>query len=81
MQDAKTLLQNIRAIDLAILDSGLYLNAYHSDEAFSYFQALCDERASLAEIYIKNFAPLVKCDACHESKWIDTPWPWELEAN
>ena len=66
MQDCKTLLQKIRAIDLAILDTGLYLNAYTSDEAFSYFLSLVEERAALAEAYTESCAPLIKTDSLNE---------------
>ena len=80
-QDAKLLLQKIRALDLAILDCGLYLNAYPSDEAYSYHQALVKERVELARQYQKSVAPLVKTELNAKNAWTDTPWPWELEAN
>lgn len=80
-QDCKNLLQRIRGIDLAILDAGLYLNAYESKEANDYFLTLTEERARLAEEYAKTCAPLRKDAANGSRQWINTPWPWELEAN
>ena len=80
-EDCRTLLQKLRAIDLAIVDSGLYLNAYACPEAAAYFDKLCKERSALADTYAKCCAPLTKCTATDGKSWTDTPWPWELEAN
>lgn len=80
-QDAKALLQRIRAIDLAILETGLYLNAYQNETAFTYLQSLTKERAMLADAYAKTVAPLTKNQATTVTAWTNTPWPWEMEAN
>lgn len=81
MQDCKALLGELRAIDLAILDTGLFLNAYCSEEALTYFKSLTDERARLAQNYVASYGPLIKTDVCDKTSWTNTPWPWELEAN
>ncbi len=81
MQDNHSLLQNIRALDLAILDTVLYLHAYDCDEALSYLTELLEERRELKETYVKNCAPLTKRDISEKNLWTHTPWPWELEAD
>ncbi len=78
MNDRKALLQSIRALDLAILDTGLYLDAYENQEAATYVNTLLEERRNLAALYTKE-APLVKTD--NERAWVTTPWPWEWEAD
>ena len=75
------LLLKLQEIDLALVDSGLYLDAYRDAEAWAYFNKLCKERAELAEAYQKNAVPLTKCGQRHENAWTNTPWPWEWEAN
>ena len=81
MQDKNTLLQALRAIDLALLDTVLYLHAYDCDEALQYLNALREERRELMEEYVRSCAPLTKRDDTDKNLWTHTPWPWELEAN
>ncbi|MBR2986690.1 MAG: spore coat protein CotJB [Clostridia bacterium] len=77
----QALLQKIRAIDLQIIDSGLYLNANPCPEAEAFYETLIRERAALAEQYEQNTAPLTKSAAIPVSRWTETPWPWEREAD
>lgn len=81
MQDQKSLLQAIRALDLAILDTALYLHAYDCDEAFDYLTELKEERREFKKAYVEAYAPLTKRDDYQKNQWTATPWPWELEAN
>ncbi|MBQ7364307.1 MAG: spore coat protein CotJB [Clostridia bacterium] len=80
-EDMKSLLNKIRALDLALIDTGLYLNAYPDKEAAAYFKTVCEEREALADHYQKACAPLTKCHACPIEQWTQTPWPWEWEAD
>ena len=81
MSDQKSLLQAIRALDLAILDTVLYLHAYDCDEAFDYLVELREERRELQKSYVESCAPLTKRDDYDKNQWTHSPWPWELEAN
>lgn len=81
MSDNYALLQKLRAIDLAILDTVLYLHAYDCDEASSYLAELRDERRELKKAYVEACSPLTKHDDCGKNLWTHAPWPWEMEAN
>ncbi len=83
MNDKKTLLNELRALDFALLETGLYLNAYDSDEATDYFLTLSKKRKALAAEYEASYGPLRMANAAEDGKWAWTkgPWPWESEAN
>lgn len=82
MPDYRPLMQKLRALDLAILDTVLYLHAYDCDEALAYLAELQEERRELAKAYAETCAPLTKRDAIGDkNRWTHTPWPWELEAD
>ena len=83
MNDKKKLLNDIRALDFALLETGLYLNAYDCEEAKAYFKATSEARDRLACEYERKYGPLRMENGVNESGWAWTkcPWPWESEAN
>lgn len=78
-------LQNkLRAIDFALVEVALYLDAYPDNcEALAYYHKLMKEREALAEEMSKTYGPLNHRDNRSQSswQWVQTPWPWEHEAN
>ena len=83
MKDKKSLLNELRALDFALLETGLYLNAYDCDEAKAYFCSLKEAREQLAAEYESNHGPLVMANGIQNGNWcwVKGPWPWESEAN
>ena len=83
MNDKKTLLNEIRALDFALLETGLYLNAYDCEEAKEYFKAIKEKRERLAHEYETNYGPFVMTNGLMNGNWCwaKGPWPWESEAN
>lgn len=83
MKDKKTLLNDIRALDFAMLETGLYLNGYDCDEALSYFKTTAEAREKAVCEYEQQYGPLVMKSGADHGKWTWTkgPWPWECEAN
>lgn len=81
--DAKTLLNKIRALDFVAIESVLYLDAYKDADALAYHQKAVAERDELVDKYEENFGPLTSSGVNCENgwTWVETPWPWELEAN
>ena len=79
----KNLLDVLRAIDFALYETVLYLDAYPtSKEALSHYNTLLEDRKAVNEEYRKKFGPLtVYENGGGEWKWIDGPWPWEPDAN
>ena len=77
-------LSHLRAIDFAIQETVLYLDAYpESSEALAYYHALCAEREKALSAYEKQCGPLsFYGNASHTSwDWVRGPWPWEPDAN
>ncbi len=83
MNDKKSLLNEIRALDFALLETGLYLNAYDCEEARDYFKTLNEKREKLAHEYETTYGPLCMKSAVQNGQWqwYKGPWPWESEAN
>ena len=80
----KAQLDTLRALDFAIVETGLYLDAYpQSHEALEYYHALVAQREKIAAAYEKSCGPLTVY--ANRSKtswdWVVGPWPWEADAN
>lgn len=76
-------LQKLRALDLALVDTGLYLNAYPCPKALAYFRETAKEREAFAKTFEASFGPLRMENGADETCWSWTkyPLPWESEAN
>ena len=77
-------LNQIRAIDFAIQETVLYLNAYPGcRQALEFYHHLIAQRKQLMEHYEKEHGPLTMYgNTSHSSwDWIEGPWPWEPDAN
>ena len=83
MKDKKSLLNDIRALDFALLETGLYLNAYDCPEAVAYFNATKEAKERAVHAYESEYGPLLMKNAAESGSWQWTkgPWPWESEAN
>ncbi len=78
------LLEQIRAVDFAIVETGLYLDAYpNCQEALDYYHELIDKKNVLVGSYEHHCGPLTVCGNYNKDSWDWTrgPWPWELSAN
>ncbi|MBQ7173053.1 MAG: spore coat protein CotJB [Clostridia bacterium] len=75
-------LQNLQAIDFALQDTVLYLDAYPEEkEALDYYHALLERRAELLE-QLSPDHPLTVYDNIGDTwNWGKNPWPWEVESN
>jgi spore coat protein JB len=74
----------LRALDFAIQETVLYLDAYpHCQAALEYYHKLMEQRAQAVEAYEKHCAPLTMYgNQSHTSwDWVKGPWPWEFDAN
>ncbi len=77
-------LQRLRALDFAIQDTVLYLDAYPDCKAaLDYYHQLVAQRKESLAAYEKTYGPLTMYGNQSRSQWdwVDTPWPWEPEAN
>lgn len=74
----------LRALDFAIQETVLYLDAYpNCKSALEYYHKLIEQRTQAVEAYEKHCAPLTMYgNHSHTSwDWVKGPWPWEFDAN
>jgi len=83
MSEKQKLLKTIRSLGFTLIDTGLYLNAYDSDEALEYFSRVNDMFENAVKEYEKKYGPLTQNAAAAFDTWVwtETAWPWEMEAN
>ena len=77
-------LHRLMAIDLAIVETGLYLDSYPENKAaLNYYKKLADERQKLVAELSRAGRPITSLDAGTNDSWdwVNSPWPWEAEAN
>lgn len=80
----KELKNRLRMVKFAIIETGLYLDAYpHCQKALQYYHKLIKEKEILAELVNKKCGPMTIFDNSSEDHWawVKGPWPWEPEAN
>lgn len=79
------LMARLQAVDFAIVETVLYLDAYPtSRKALDYYARLVAERSSLAEaLHTQCGKPTTAWDNKNPNgwDWIKSPWPWQIEAN
>ena len=83
-KNCKALMDQLRAVDFAIVETVLYLNAYpESREALNYYHRLMAERESLAKSINEKCGPLTMWQNTNRNEWnwTSAPWPWEIDAN
>lgn len=83
MEKQNTLLQ-LQNYHFAAYDMLLYLDTHPNDKkAFALFKELVEKFKKLKAEYEKNYGPLSAFAAANSNSfdWIDSPWPWEKEAN
>ena len=77
-------LQRLRALDFAIQETVLYLDAYpESRPALAYYHKLIHEREELKAALEKQCGPLTMYGNTNHGAWdwVEGPWPWEPDAN
>ncbi len=78
------LLKCIQSYKFAAYDMLLYLDTHPDDKkAFEMFKQLVNKTKALIEEYEKEYGPLSARSAADFStfRWLESPWPWEKEAN
>lgn len=83
MNDRRKLMRQIQVISFAVYEAALYLDGHPKDKrAMEYYNKYNAKLAELTERYEKSFGPLTIHGNCaHEWKWVDAPWPWELDCD
>ena len=74
----------LRALDFAIQETVLYLDAYpENPQALEYYHQLLEQRNQTMAAYEKKCGPLNMYGNASRTSWdwVEGPWPWEPEAN
>lgn len=80
----RNLLDQIRSYNFAAYDMLLYLDTHPDDKAaFEMFRELTAKTKALKAEYERTNGPLSAFSTGMQSSfnWLDSPWPWEKEAN
>ena len=84
MDDQSKLLKKVQSYNFAAYDMLLYLDTHPDDkDAFTIFKDLVENTKKYVKEYEKNYGPLTAYSAAgfDSFKWLDSPWPWEKDAN
>ena len=69
---------------MAIVETALYLDSYPENKAaINYYKKLLEEREKLSGELARIGRPMTYLDAAKDDSWnwVNSPWPWETEAN
>ncbi len=78
------LLKRLQSYNFAAYDMLLYLDTHPDDKkAFQMFRDLVGKTKELKAEYEKMYGPLTAFGAANSAcfNWLESPWPWEKEAN
>ena len=74
----------LRALDFAIQETVLYLDAYPENrQALEYYHQLMEQRKQTLAAYEKSCGPVTIYGNMSRNSWdwVEGPWPWEADAN
>ena len=82
--DCLKLKKTVQELGFSLIETNLYLDSHPCcQEALEYFHTLQKQYVEAKENYEQSCGPLTSFashgDGCFG--WVQTPWPWELEAN
>ena len=83
-QNRTQLVNLLRAHDFAVYEAALYLDGHpDSKDALEYWQKEAQTAKELRREYEKCFGPLTLYSGQNNERWayVQSPWPWEREAN
>lgn len=80
--DRRELMKNIQALAFAKTETELYLDGHpEAMMALSYYKELVGRLESLVEEYEAKYGPITaKGTEAERWTWVDTPWPWQYNA-
>ena len=84
MSDREKLMRRVQITSFAMFDAALYLDGHPADEkALAYYKKYQQLHQMAMDEFTAKYGPLMmsQYDGGPRWKWVDEPWPWELEAN
>lgn len=80
----RQLLIKIDELSLALIDTMLFLDTHpHDRDALAYYNETLCKYKDLHHMFAEQFYPLLATQADNEQEfcWVNSPMPWEKEAN
>ena len=72
------MIEQIKSLDFAIIELGLYLDTHPDDQrALCMHREYCKQVKDLKDKYQKIYGPLTIFYPCNKWRWLEEPWPWE----
>ena len=72
------MIDQIKSLDFAIIELGLYLDTHPDDQkALCMHREYCKQAKDLKDKYQKMYGPLTIFYPCNKWRWLEQPWPWE----
>lgn len=72
------MIDQIKSLDFAIIELGLYLDTHPDDQrALCMHKEYCKQAKDLKDKYQKMYGPLTIFYPCNKWRWLEQPWPWE----
>ncbi|MEO3943989.1 spore coat protein CotJB [Gorillibacterium sp. CAU 1737] len=76
------LLQQLQALDFALVELTLYLDTHPLDlAAVRQFNQLSQERLAVAQLFERHVGPLLSFGHSPSRErwdWAEAPWPWQV---
>jgi spore coat protein JB len=76
------LLEQLQAVDFALVDLTLYLDTHPQDyQAIQQFNQLAQTRKQLKKQYETSYGPLQQYGNSYSNypwNWDNAPWPWQV---
>ena len=81
-EDYYQALEELQAVDFALVELQLYLDTHPADEAaLLQYKDISQKRRELAEPFEQKYGPLQhygRSTAPDPTDWNKTPWPWQV---
>jgi spore coat protein JB len=77
------LLKKIMELEFVCIDLNLYLDTHPEDQkALTDYNYYFNQLSLLKQQYSQYYGPLMSfghCQSQYPWKWVEDPWPWEIE--
>ena len=86
LSEQQAMILNIQQIQFTLVDLNLYLNTHPMDKmSLTAYNTLHKQYHEMMMAYNMKFGPIMNFGhapgGMEKFQWIDSPWPWQPEAN
>lgn len=84
MNERQKLMRELQRTSFALVETVLYLDGHPCDrEALEYYETIKEKYDLAKKAYEESCGPVSVHGVNSKDgwTWVETPWPWEMEAN